>query len=669
MTSGTARDPQQQQSMIRSMTRITHAISALLIPILLAACSVTPTDSAQDSRGVAAVALALTETDAAVTISAEDEAAFALASSDPTAAAKRIAALTIANRVRIAMHAEFRSKADCDAFKVSGAHVLDRFDRWADLLVEAKPAVLQAITKSRGILKIDVAGQRLLPPPPIDVRVTSRATPESIVRGGVTKLTGKGVAIAIVDSGIDFRHPDFITKDASGRPVSRILAFWDTTQNHKAGAVGRAAPIRYPNAVSVGTVYTRDELTVELRASKKRIGITDANGHGTACASIAAGNGTAHKSRRYTGVAPEAEIIGVRIGGSSGMALPNAYLLGAICSWIDDVAGSMPCVVSCSFGGQVGPRDGTRVVERQLDARFLPATSGRVICFAAGNDGKQSLHANLEMSATQADTLRWTVPAGKTARVSIHLDEERLSAIQWELRGPTIIPQQKVVGSYNRFSKKCSWVIPSPAGSYVMRIKCKSQKTVTADAYITAPGEFIGTNARPGSQISTPGTCTNAITVGSYDFNDQLQLKNRLVAIRPSTMRSGAMTVGAISGYSNPGPRRDGLQKPELAAPGQYHVAAATLQPMPADKRIPREATGLYRAFNGTSAATPYCAGVIALMFEKNPELTGSDVRRILTSAVTSDRHTGTTPNALWGHGKLDLAAVRRALQLVPAAK
>lgn len=38
-----------------------------------------------------------------------------------------------------------------------------------------------------------------------------------------TTLTGKGTAIAVLDSGVDYRHPDFRNVDGS----TRILAYWD----------------------------------------------------------------------------------------------------------------------------------------------------------------------------------------------------------------------------------------------------------------------------------------------------------------------------------------------------------------------------------------------------------------------------------------------------------
>jgi len=84
-----------------------------------------------------------------------------------------------------------------------------------------------------------------------------------------------------------------------------------------------------------GTLYTREQLTAELRSGARRIPATDENGHGTAATGVAAGNGNNSKGggRQYIGVAPEADIIGVRLGGPSG-AVENEYLLNAAVAWL-----------------------------------------------------------------------------------------------------------------------------------------------------------------------------------------------------------------------------------------------------------------------------------------------------------------------------------------------
>ncbi len=227
-------------------------------------------------------------------------------------------------------------------------------DRFADVFVSTD-AAWDALAKNPNVLKVEYsAGVTAPPPPPVTPStLQSQAVPESIVHGGYKGLTGKNVIIAVLDTGIDFRHPDFITYDAKNLPTSRITYLWDTATAFQTGR-GSVAPFKFPNGASIGTLYTKDQLTAELRSAKMNFPPTDLNGHGTACAGIAAGNGNADKQanglkrKEVEGVAPDAEIIGVRLGSTG---LENSYLLNAISEWLEKVAATKPLVISGSFGG------------------------------------------------------------------------------------------------------------------------------------------------------------------------------------------------------------------------------------------------------------------------------------------------------------------------------
>ncbi|MCA8957819.1 MAG: S8 family serine peptidase [Planctomycetes bacterium] len=580
-------------------------------------------------------------------------------------------------RAEIVYHVEFKNEAACRAFRAAGVNVFHRFQRWADLHMANDRGVLLALASNPGVYWIDPLAGVSVPPPRVGEVVASRATPEAILRGGLRPWTGKGVVVAVVDSGVDFRHPDFISYGPRRTPTSRLLWLWDTTLRHQPGR-GAPGPVRYSNGVPIGTVFSRQDLTADLRAAKPRIGVTDRNGHGTSCAGVAAGNGNGHARRRYTGVAPEADIIGVRIGGSSGEGLENAYLLGAICDWVDAMAGARPAVLSCSFGGQQGGRDGARVIERQLDARFADGVRGRAICIAAGNDATRQLHARIRFSSVAPAKLQWRV-RGKPAQISMFVTDPTCTALELRATGPKgakLLFQRRG----HRILQRFFWTATCAPGAYTLAIRQQTAagskaavgsrpKTISADVYLD-PWQHadFGSSASAGRQIGTPGTARQAITVASYDFNDQMEVRGRLTTRGPVLNPRAPMRIGAISRYSNPGPRRDGLQKPDLAAPGQYHIAAVPLH----FKRDPKqvlETTGNYRRFNGTSAATPYCAGVVALMFQKNPGLNVRQVRQLLLGGLTRDVHTGRVPGPRWGHGKLDLAAVRRILSSVPTAR
>jgi subtilisin family serine protease len=104
---------------------------------------------------------------------------------------------------------------------------------------------------------------------------------------------------------------------------------------------------------------------------------------------------------------------------------------------------------------------------------------------------------------------------------------------------------------------------------------------------------------------------------------------------------------------------RLGRLKPDFAAPGQWWTAPAPLDP---NENLAYDSTGYYNLFNGTSAATPYSAGVMALLLEKNPGLTLNQVRALLDRHLKADSYTGSLPNSTWGRGKLTLRAVEAML-------
>ena len=426
---------------------------------------------------------------------------------------------------------EFKDIESCQKFQVDGATVFNRFDRFADVFIVADDdadKVVAAIRSANGFLWEEFAGSVHAPPPPVGVKSASRAIPETIASGGVGDLKGKGVIIVVVDTGLDFFNPDFINYDKDGTPNSRLRYFWDTMAEYRqASGLGSAAPLSYPNGASIGTVYSRDDLNKALRSSKPLIAVWDIDGHGTSCAGVAAGNGNSLDGR-YMGVAPEAELIGVRLGDN----LESAYLLNAICGWIDKVAGTTPVVISCSFGGEDGGHDGLRIEEQQLDARFPLSVKGRAVCIAAGNDGGNGLHANLSFSDKQnPGTLRWNSPV--EGFLSVFYDTDKENDLRYVPAANLDLTEK---GSVNPVSGKYVSHFTVPAGQGELQFYSESGAKVEADAYLSGygsgnPGSFDSSCANFSKLIETPGSTHNAITVGSYDWNDQFEQHGKLDAL------------------------------------------------------------------------------------------------------------------------------------------
>lgn len=557
---------------------------------------------------------------------------------------------------------------DLKQSKLNGATVLTVIDRFADVFVDSDSA-WTALEKNPNVVRVEFSTRVDAPPPPPSATtgLITQAVAEKIVRGGYRGLTGKGTIIAVLDTGIDFHHPDFITYDSAGRPTSRIAYLWDTATDYQPGR-GSVAPVRFPNGTSVGTLYTREQLSNELRTGGTTIPATDLDGHGTACASVAAGNGNADKMAtglkrsEVVGVAPEADIIGVRLGHDG---LENSYLLNAICEWLDKTAGKTPVVVSGSFGGHYSGHDGQRVEERELNARFPLTRAGRAVVFAAGNEGNDPIHAMIDFS-TPSKLVSWT--ATQKTMIKMYFDSADPNIVIYGTKATQLNPglSQEVNPITNQLEVRLT-VEPGLGGVW---FENTSGKTSKVHLYIMnrAYGGFSPQFVVPSHLVGTPGSMENAITVGSYDWNDNFHSGGKMLILnsvcRDASGNRMPFEIGYLSCYSSPGPSRSGVVKPDIVSPGEWYPSAdAKDNGHSAGDWARPDTTGYYRAMNGTSAATPYTSGVVALIFQKKPTITLGELKNLLKSSASKtglNPYSTGVPNNNWGYGKLDAAAIDR---------
>ncbi len=201
-------------------------------------------------------------------------------------------------------------------------------------------------------------------------------------------LTGKGVIVTVIDSGIDWKHPDFI--DASGK--SRILELWDLSDDSFATkGIGSAPPV----AGLGGTLYTSAQIN-EALAGHGVVNSKDTVGHGTACAGMAAGNGRAKVTGMpagiYKGVAPEADLIICKVTDDKGHYRHEEE----VAKWAVEEAKKLhePVVINLSCGSQASAHDGLDKDEKVIDSIVGPGIPGAAISVAAGNERPFGLHAS-----------------------------------------------------------------------------------------------------------------------------------------------------------------------------------------------------------------------------------------------------------------------------------
>ncbi len=218
------------------------------------------------------------------------------------------------------------------------------------------------------------------------------------------KASGKGVIVAIMDTGIDFTHPMFI--DKAGK--TRILKIWDQTLTP--ASVAECPPVRLLGSNDTyGVEYDKAKIQAHLDGGAT-LAHRDCEGHGTHVAGIAAG-GTNFTSvigdAEIVGVAPEADIIAVKIplGGpelklhfqQSGGEVPWArqFADGVLYCLRSAKELGKPVVINMSFGDDASAGDGldddSRFIDAVLDPTKPPSDNnfptGALIVKSAGNEG------------------------------------------------------------------------------------------------------------------------------------------------------------------------------------------------------------------------------------------------------------------------------------------
>lgn len=167
-------------------------------------------------------------------------------------------------------------------------------------------------------------------------------------------LKGEGVIVAVIDSGVDYAHPDFCNEDGS----TRILAIWD--QGARAKTPQAAGP---PRGFRIGVEYSQEMINEALAAptDQERYQLVperDLSGHGTAVLGIAAGNGRG-SGGQYRGVAPESDILMVKLGLSEEGGFPRTTELMQAIDYVvrKSLEYQKPVAINLSFGNVYGSHE------------------------------------------------------------------------------------------------------------------------------------------------------------------------------------------------------------------------------------------------------------------------------------------------------------------------
>ena len=435
------------------------------------------------------------------------------------------------------------------------------------------------------------------------------------------ELTGRGVIMAYLDSGIDYRHPEFINQEGK----SRIITILD---------LSREVVYEYNQEI------INEALSLNLTEARKLVPELDYSGHGTHVAGIGSGN---------SGVAPGSDIIMVKLG-SGGMDVSNtANLMRGIDFVVREaLRREQPIVINISYGNSYGAHNGSSMVEQYLETVL---NYGKVtIVVGAGNEGSARGHFSgiitgememVELSIGEfqprmyiqlwkryEDELRIEVvpPGGRGVEIDISSGIRRYTLAEDELvvgiYGPT--PRQ-------RYQEIVIEIVPLndyvQEGIWRFLVSSVIEKEVRFDMWLPVSeglSPLTGfVKSSPDITITIPGTASRVITVGAYDtrFNQVAAFSGR--------------------GYT----WNSGEIKPDLVAPGVGIVSASI--------------GGGYTAKSGTSMAAPFVAGGAALLMEwgivlNNDQFLYADkVKAYLVKGARPLNEGEVYPNPLAGNGRV----------------
>lgn len=407
-------------------------------------------------------------------------------------------------------------------------------------------------------------------------------------------LTGRGVRVAIIDTGIDLDHPDL---------AGRIVAGWDFVgDDFNAGSPDPERRIPRPDPIP-----------------------NDCNGHGTHVAGIVGANG------RVKGVAPEVLFGAYKVFGCEGSTTADIILAALEMAWKDRMD-----VVNMSLGAAfLWPQYPTAVASDRL------VTRGVVVVASAGNSGAAG---TFSMSAPGVGSK--VIGVGSFDNIAVTLSTFTLSPdgqpIGYSPAAAAPPPPTsgslpiQATGTPTATADACS---PLPAGSLeghaalirrggcTFYTKAKNAEAAGAAAvilYNNVPGRFSATVA------GTPPVNIPVVTISDADG---VLIYNRLQQLGAVTLtwtdQVGSFpnpTGNLVSSFSSFGLSPDLALKPDLGAPGGLIYST-----------YPRHLGG-YATLSGTSMAAPHVAGTVALYLQANPRARPEEVQAALMNSAKPQR-------------------------------
>lgn len=533
-----------------------------------------------------------------------------------------------------------------------------------------------------------------------------------------TGFQGQGVVIGIIDTGLDVTHPDF--RDADGKTRVRWM-FQAGSSRGLHPELEEEYGCTDPDQ-SACAIFAAEDIDALLANGDPDL-LRDPVGHGTHVTSIAAGNGgpMASETPKYVGVAPGATLI-VAAPSAPGRGFQDPDLLNAARFIFDRAAElGMPAVINMSVGGDFGPHDGTSPLEKGLAALVGDDKPGRAIVVAAGNsgalsqvDGEGPLGVHTEVHVAPSATVRVPIrtPRAESGQGYVWITFQPGDEVSVGLEGPDgstwigLTPPGEEAGYAGDDEKLTAAVINRLAnGKSPMTAETNSAVIAwdgaweegelavvlegrgDAQLWLVGLGD-VSTNTGVGIQfargikqgtITVPASHPSLLAVGCTVNRVRWRPLGSPDALEIADLAGEKPLEDSACYFSSAGPTPSGYPKPDISAPGGFVAAAMGRDVDPRTSpggmfdapgcpdSSPCFVVDDYHAITaGSSMSAPQVAGAVALLFERNPNLTQAQVTEILQAGARLPQGNVPHPTQL-GPGVLDIEGAMQALPMMEA--
>lgn len=519
-----------------------------------------------------------------------------------------------------------------DAVRKSGGVVIGQLqDAYNGIHVHVSASAVASLAALPGVV-----GVHLVPTykPALTESVPYVGAPQSWTTTG---LTGTGVKIAVIDTGIDFYHADF---GGSGNPADYTygLAHDTTVPAHNANGT----TVAFPSAkIPVGWDFVGDAYDASAPAGSPATiphpdpNPLDCNSHGTHTASTAAGFGELSNGSTYhgpynssvygttdfkigPGVAPNAALYIYRVFGCAGS---SDVVTEAINKAVQDGAD----VISMSLGSDFGTANTPDAVAAENASR-----AGVVVVAASGNAGPGAYLTSTPGSSSRTISVAALDTNATFPGASIGLTSGPAIAALNANNGPLpVTGKLNVLLSGGSISLGCaasdySGVAPGDIVVTVRGTCARVDRVKLGQAAGAKAVIMVNSSAGlPPFEGPIAGVTIPFIGVPDSDGAALLAANGTTATITSAGLLSNP-TFKQLADFTSFGPRfGDSALKPEVTAPGVSIVAAGM-------------GTGNdVLVDSGTSMATPHVAGIAALVIASHPDWSVNEVKGAIMS--TSD--------------------------------